>query len=256
MDEDHHRAKLARPAFLLLLTACVVCACGGANSSGSSPTPSSLPDPTAPYYGLDHCPLRREACEFASKLSGWFLSGDVDAIITESEPQDWVCPGGAPNLDSFSPLCDGAMSGEIREGYPLFRYGSHGGIMSEEGLRQRVNQQQQIEGLKLLTLSCPGRGVQFMNAPCDDAFNVVFGQIDETADNPRIPNDIVGMLVVFYVHISKIGDDYKVSTVAPGPLHDLQRYIIDGGVAPANAETIWGTTFYRWIEDAEAPSGY
>jgi hypothetical protein len=77
-------------------------------------------------------------CEYALRLEREARAGAIDELVRAGQPTFFTCGAGVLQGYEYSSLCEDAMEGEVRQGFPLALHGSEGGPVTPAFLMSRL----------------------------------------------------------------------------------------------------------------------
>jgi len=154
----------------------------------------------------------------AERLAALVTASDVAGLLGMSSPQQFTCPGG--RAEGGAPLCDGAATGEVRQGFRFTMHGSEGEVRSPAGFEQELRARIRPDA-RLVSIGC-GDGKD-----CSAGFVVAFAQPE--GEQPA----------VFYFALS-YGKSADPKIVGYGLSGDNASDIINGGPTYSGL----GSTFF------------
>jgi hypothetical protein len=250
-----------------LLAACI----GAGDAPTASPTPSAVPT-EAPTTAVPtvvtststatpsspepvRCPVDSSICEFAISLQALLAAGDLDGLLERTAPVTAICPAG--DLGGPSPrLCEGAASGEQREGYWDVQAGE-GLVVSEDELRVSLGRwlaaiasaggrDERGDGqLQLGAVSCNREPA----APSGDCFpsgiRAHYTFITSTDADPAQGTGLPGERITFHLSVRRVSDGLRidgVGTIVP-PNAALEGVTVEAITAEGDPAVV---EFYPW----------
>ena len=203
----------------------------GKVSVTATASPAATAAPIATQHPIEPCP-DQSACDFGHSLAAALKSGDASFILSRWSAEPTTCPGDVPQLGGPFPLCDGAVAGEVRFGYP-FRGSTEGSELSAAQVGTLFGTPPYAGSpWALRTVGCPP---PIGTAPCSDSAIIV------------LSTQSVGPDLLF--DVSQTDGQWAFTLQTQGPLFqpDLDSILVNGGFVgtSTHGSVPDDTRFYR-----------
>ena len=149
-----------------------------------------------PVVPLKDCPWGKALCILALGIERALDAGNVDAVIDFGHVVTYTCPGPAPTQpDQPYPLCDGALTGERRDGYGITQRFVSSSVVDRSAYRSYIEsfitairpeaQDELGTGeLKVYAMSCSEKAFPIQNVSCQRAA-IILSAIVDHGDGPQ-----------------------------------------------------------------------
>jgi hypothetical protein len=163
------------------------------NREANAPLPTEVA--VTPVVPLTDCPWGEALCILALGIERALDAGNVDAVIDFGRVITYVCPGPKPEAPGQPfPLCDGALTGELRKGYGITERFTESSIVDRDGYRAFIesflHDVQPSAGdavgpgdLRVYAMSCSQKAFPVQNVSCGRAA-VILSAILDHGDGP------------------------------------------------------------------------
>ncbi|HEX5368600.1 MAG TPA: hypothetical protein VFY10_04220 [Dehalococcoidia bacterium] len=149
-----------------------------------------------PVVPLKDCPWGEALCILALGTERALEAGNVDAVIDFGHVVTYVCPGPVPDgPDEPYPLCNGALTGERREGYGVTERFAGSSVVDRptyrffiqsflSAIRPEASDAIGTGALRVYAMSCSQKAFPIQNVSCGRAA-IILSAIVDHGDGPQ-----------------------------------------------------------------------
>ncbi len=161
------------------------------NDSESPSAADATQAAITPVVPLKDCPWGEALCILALGVERALDAGNVDAVLDFGHVVTYVCPGPSPDApDQPFPLCNGALTGELRDGYGITQRFSGSSVVDRptyrffiqsflSSVRPQAHDAIGSGELRVYAMSCSQKAFPVQNVSCGRAAIILSAIVDK-----------------------------------------------------------------------------